>query len=156
MAQHEREDGGDEAAGESPLVVGAGAPLGADHDHGPAVGGHRGHGCVEEVEVDVVDVEVDDDLAAGGQKSGAQGPAVVRLGRRQGLDLAQLAGQVGGHRGRAVVAAVLHDHDLEGPSPVPEAVDDRADRLVEKVLLVVGRHNDGELDLRHRAAMLAH
>ena len=68
VAEDEGEHGGDQAAGESPLVVGAGAPLGADNDDRASGGGDREHGGVKEVEVDVVDVEVDDHLAPSGQE----------------------------------------------------------------------------------------
>jgi len=155
-AQHEGEDGGDEAAEGGALVVRPGAALGADHDDGAIPGCDLGNRGVEEVEIDVVDVEVDDDVAPGGQQAGPQRPAVVRLGRGERRHLRHLCGQLPGDRGGSVAAAVLHDHDLEGSSAVAQAVGDRVDRLVEEVLLIVGWHHDRELQRRHRGAILSH
>ncbi len=66
--QHEREHTGDEAARPGTTVAGARSPLAADDHSRASRRADAGDRSFEEPEVDEVDVEVDDDVAGGGEE----------------------------------------------------------------------------------------
>ncbi|MFM8971460.1 MAG: hypothetical protein ACKOOG_02220, partial [Actinomycetota bacterium] len=74
-AQQRREAPGRDASEKGTGVLGPGGSLRADDDRRATGYPEAYHRRVEELEIEEVDVEVDDDVAVGGQQTGTQGPA---------------------------------------------------------------------------------
>ena len=90
-------------------VGGARGALRTHDDRGAALGEHFGDCRVEEVEIEVVGVEVDDGITAGGEQAVSQRAAVVGVVAVLDAHLGQLGGNVVRDRKRAVGRAVLDD-----------------------------------------------
>ena len=134
---------GHEAAERRTGVARAGGALGADDDRRWRIGRRHRDDPVDELEVVVVDVEVHDEVAAGGEQPGAQRPSVVGLGQRQHPQIRDARRQLLSERDGAVGRAVLDDHHLEVATPGGETGDHVGHGRLQVRSLVVGREDHG-------------